>query len=100
MYSNQIEYVMKNIKIRLQRHTNDSILIQRKLFEKGVRWLSGQEINEYLKCTFLYVDENQILKIGSDVEKFNDSSYQEITVDDLGIPRSLIKNKYQKYQLS
>jgi hypothetical protein len=87
---------MHNIKIRLQRHTNEHQLVQKKLFETGAKWLSGQEVNENLRCTFFYVDENQLITFGSNVERFNESPYKEITIQDLGIPINSIKRKYQK----
>jgi hypothetical protein len=86
---------MINIKIRLQRHSNEPKLVQAKLFEQGAKWVSGQQVNEDLRCTFFYVDENQIITFGSNVEKFNESPYKEVTLEELGIPSSSIKKKYQ-----
>jgi hypothetical protein len=87
---------MYNIKIRLQRHTNEHQLVQKKLFEAGAKWLSGQEVNENIRCTFFYVDEIQLITFGSNIEKFQECPYKEITIADLGISASSIKRKYQK----
>jgi hypothetical protein len=85
---------MNCVKIRLQRHSNEVRLVQKKLFEAGAKWKSGQEVAD-IRCTFFYVDENQTITFGSNNEKFQECPYTEITTRDLGIPQESIKRKYE-----
>jgi hypothetical protein len=82
--------MIKNIKIRIQRNTNTSQLIQKRLFELGAQWLSGREVAE-VRGAFLYVNASGIITFGNDAEKFKARKYREVTLAELDICEESVK---------
>jgi len=75
-----------NTKIRV-KNKEESIKIQKRMFELGFRWTKGKTEFLHIEEPFLYFDTHTMITFTStkDEPYFNTQDFKEITISDLGI---------------